>query len=190
VDDERTHHDQEGELHAREHHLMAEGAEQELHTEPVAKEVLAVPREGLEERPQLQKRVIIVGGGIAGLVAAFELARQGHEPLVLEAQHRVGGRVYTLRDWAPGLYIEAGAMRIPRVHDLTLEYCNLFGLQLRPFVMGNPKAFVYVGGERMTMAEADEHPERLPFELEEHERGRTYSEMCGGFPRAPSSCTA
>ena len=57
-----------------------------------------------------------------------------------------------MRDWAPGLYIEAGAMRIPRVHDLTLEYCNLFGLQLRPFVMGNANAFVYVGGERMTMA--------------------------------------
>jgi monoamine oxidase len=177
VDDERTQDDQEGELHAREHHLMAEGAEQELHAEPVPEEVLAVPSQGLEQRPQPQKRVIIIGGGVAGLVSAFELMRQGHEPLVLEAQHRVGGRVYTLRDWAPGLYIEAGAMRIPRVHDLTLEYCNLFGLQLRPFVMGNARALVYVGGELMTMAEADQHPERLPFELEEHERGRTYSEM-------------
>jgi monoamine oxidase len=176
VDDERGHHE-EGDLHAREHHLMAEGAEQELHTEPVPQEVLAVPGQGLEQRPQPQKRVIIIGGGIAGLVAAFELMRQGHEPLVLEAQHRVGGRVYTLRHWAPGLYIEAGAMRIPRVHDLTLEYCNLFGLQLRPFVMGNPRALVYVGGETMTMADADLHPERLPFELEGHERGRTYSEM-------------
>ena len=29
-------------------------------------------------------------------------------------------------------------MRIPRVHDLTLAYCELFGLELRPFVMGNP----------------------------------------------------
>src|SRR3954469_17917483 len=156
---------------------MAQGSEQELHTEKVPKEVLDVPTGGLEQRPQPQKRVIIVGGGIAGLVAAFELARQGHEPLVLEAQHRVGGRVYALRDWAPGLYIEAGAMRIPRVHDLTLEYCNLFGLQLRPFVMGNANALVYVGGELMTMAEADQQPERLPFELEEHERGRTYSDM-------------
>src|SRR3954471_12707197 len=155
----------------------ADPSPQPILDEPVPEETLAVPEEGLEPRPQSAKRVVIVGGGIAGLVAAFELARQGHEPLLLEAQDRVGGRVYTLRDWAPGLYIEAGAMRIPRVHDLTLEYCNLFGLRLRPFVMGNAKAFVYVGGERMTMAEADEHPERLPFELEEHERGRTYSEM-------------
>ena len=106
MDDERTQ-DRESELHTREHHLMAEGAEQELHTERVPEEVLAVPGQGLEQRPQPQKRVIIIGGGIAGLVAAFELMRQGHEPLVLEAQDRVGGRVYTLRDFAPGLYIEA-----------------------------------------------------------------------------------
>jgi len=166
-----------GEMHEQEHHLMEEGPAQELRVEPVPEEVLAVPSEGLERRPQPQKRVIIIGGGIAGLVSAFELARKGHEPLVLEAQHRVGGRVYTLRDFAPGLYIEAGAMRIPRVHDLTLEYCRLFGLELRPFSMGNPRSLVYVGGEMMTMHEADQHPERLPFELEEHERGRTYSEM-------------
>jgi monoamine oxidase len=167
----------DGGAHREEHHLMEEGMPQELHAEPVPEEVLAVPSEGLEPRPQLQKRVIVIGAGIAGLVAAFELLRQGHEPLVLEAQHRVGGRVFTLRDWAPGLYIEAGAMRIPRVHDLTLEYCRLFGLELRPFVMGNSRALVYVGGETMTVEEADKHPERLPFELEAHERGRTYSEM-------------
>jgi monoamine oxidase len=140
-------------------------------------ETLATPSEGLEPRAQVQKRVIIVGGGIAGLVAGFELLRQGHEPLILEAQHRVGGRVYTMRDFAPGLYIEAGAMRIPRVHDLTLEYCRLFGLELRPFVMRNPHTLVHLAGQAMTMEEASREPERLPFELAEHERGRTWEEM-------------
>src|SRR5690349_1376000 len=132
---------------------------------PVDPETLATPEMGLEPRDQAAKRVIIIGGGIAGLVAAFELRRQGHEPLVLEAQHRVGGRVRTIRDFAPGLYAEAGAMRIPRVHDLTLRYCELFGLELRPFVMGNPKALVAIGGERMTAEEADREPGRLPFDL-------------------------
>ena len=111
-----------------------------LEASGVPDEVLETPAEGLDRIPQPPKRVIIIGGGIAGLVAGFELLRQGHEPLILEAQHRVGGRVYTLRDFALGLYAEAGAMRIPRVHDLTLEYCRLFGLELRPFVMGNPSA--------------------------------------------------
>ncbi|MGI8928148.1 MAG: flavin monoamine oxidase family protein, partial [Candidatus Limnocylindrales bacterium] len=144
---------------------------------PVSDEVVATAAEGLEPRPQPAKRVIIIGGGIAGLVAAFELQRQGHEPLVLEAQHRVGGRVRTIRDFAPGLYAEAGAMRIPRVHDLTLAYCDLFGLELRPFVMGNPKTFVHINGQRMTVAEADEHPDRLPFDLADHERGKTWTDL-------------
>jgi monoamine oxidase len=140
-------------------------------------EDLATPREGLERRAQAPKRVIIIGAGMAGLVAAFELARQGHEPIVLEAQNRVGGRVYTLRAFAPGLYGEAGAMRIPAVHDLTLRYCELFGLDLRPFVMGNPRGLVHVGGQRMTAEEAGLEPERLPFALVDTERGRTFDDL-------------
>ena len=46
-------------------------------------------------------------------------------------------------------------MRIPRVHDLTLAYCDLFGLELRPFVMGNPSTLVHINGQRMTVEEAD-----------------------------------
>ncbi len=148
-----------------------------LISSPVPSAVLKTPLEGLESIPQIPKRVIIVGAGVAGLVTAFELLRQGHDPLILEAQHRVGGRIYTLRSFAPGLYAEAGAMRIPRVHDLTLEYCRLFGLELRPFVMGNPKSLLHLEGQRLTMGEADSEPERLPFELAEHERGRTYTEL-------------
>jgi monoamine oxidase len=144
---------------------------------PIADEVLATAEEGLDPRSGPHKKVIIIGGGIAGLVAAFELRRQGHDPHVLEAQHRVGGRVRTIRDFAPGLYAEAGAMRIPRVHDLTLAYCDLFGLELRPFVMGNPKTLVHIDGQRMTTAEADANPDRLPFDLADHEKGKTWTAL-------------
>lgn len=157
--------------------LSVSGQPRPLEGGALSDETLRTPSEGLEVRPQPAKRVVIVGGGIAGLVAAFELLRQGHEPIVLEAQHRVGGRVYTLRDFAPGLYAEAGAMRIPRVHDLTLAYCDLFGLELRPFVMGNPRALVHLGGERMTAEEADREPGRLPFELAPHEQGQTWTQL-------------
>ena len=68
-------------------------------------------------------------------------------------------------------------MRIPRAHDLTLRYCDLFGLPMRPFVMGNPKALVHLGGQRMTKEEADRDPGRLPFEVAEHERGRTADDL-------------
>jgi monoamine oxidase len=46
---------------------------------------------------------------MAGLVAAWELARAGHEPVVLEARARVGGRVHTLREpFTDGLYADVG----------------------------------------------------------------------------------
>ena len=145
---------------------------------PVPRAVLDVPAQGLEPRADGgRKRVIVMGAGLAGLVAAFELERRGHDPVVLEAQNRVGGRIHTLRDLAPGLYAEAGAMRIPRVHELTLAYCRRFGLALRPFVMDNPRTYVYVAGRRMRHEEADRNPGRLPFAVAEHERGRTYVEL-------------
>ena len=44
------------------------------------------------------KHVIIVGAGLAGLSAAYELTKVGHEVDILEMQNRVGGRVKTLRE--------------------------------------------------------------------------------------------
>lgn len=45
-----------------------------------------------------KKHVIIVGAGLAGLSAAYELTKVGHEVDILEMQNRVGGRVKTLRE--------------------------------------------------------------------------------------------
>ncbi len=144
---------------------------------PVPDAVLAVPARSLEDRGGQRKRVVVIGAGVAGLVAAHELERQGHDVVVLEAQNRVGGRIHTLRSFAPGLYAEAGAMRIPRAHDLTIRYCEEFGLPLRPFSMGNPKGLVHVGGVRMTIAEANANPAALAFEVADAERGRTADEL-------------
>jgi monoamine oxidase len=83
---------------------------------------------------QQPRRITIVGAGLAGLVAAHELVEAGNQVVVLEAQPRAGGRVYTLRDpFSDGLYAEAGAARIPEDHDLTRGYAAKFGLKLVPF---------------------------------------------------------
>lgn len=143
----------------------------------VPAELVATAGRGLGAGGRPRKRVLVLGAGMAGLVAAYELMRQGHEPVVLEAQQRVGGRVLTLRDFAPGLYAEAGAMRIPRVHDLTLAYCARFGLTLRPFVMDNPRTLAYIQGVRTTVGELAQDPQLVDFGLAEHERGRTYDDL-------------
>jgi monoamine oxidase len=140
-------------------------------TQPVAEIVhIGLPK---AKTPQ---RVIVIGAGIAGLVAAYELLRAGHDPVLLEARPRVGGRIYTLRDpFAHGLHAEVGAMRIPKAHDLTLAYVKGFKLKTLPFTMGNPKAYYHIGGVRRRIAEAD--PADLGFALAPHERGKTYADL-------------
>jgi monoamine oxidase len=79
------------------------------------------------------QRIIIIGAGMAGLSAGYELTQLGHDVTILEARARPGGRVHTLREpFSDGLYAEAGAARIPDNHDLTLKYVKLFDLPLEP----------------------------------------------------------
>jgi monoamine oxidase len=145
--------------------------------------LLAVARQGLpreDGRPARPRRIVIVGAGMAGLVAAWELARAGHDPIVLEARSRVGGRVHTLREpFTDGLYAEVGAMRIPRAHDLTHAYCERFGLALRPFTMNNPQSYVFLRGQRWRLGEVQATPACLPFALSDGECGRTVDALWG-----------
>jgi|ERR1035437_509118 protoporphyrinogen oxidase len=61
------------------------------------------------EQKSLAKKVIVLGAGMSGLTAAYELVQAGHDVTVLEARMRPGGRVQTWSDpFADGLYTEAG----------------------------------------------------------------------------------
>jgi monoamine oxidase len=138
----------------------------------------AIARDGLQPAGGRPKEVIIVGAGMAGLVAAHELLRAGHDPIILEAQHRVGGRVQTIRDpFAPGLYAEAGAMRIPRSHSLTLAYVEKFNLPVVPFAMSNPRAFYHLQGRLIRIAEADADPTQLTPGVGDREADQTVARL-------------
>ena len=91
-------------------------------------------------------KVVILGGGIAGLVAAYELRALGYECTVLEARERPGGRNWTVRGgdkvvfsdgttqtstWDPGHYQNVGPARLPSIHPTILGYCRKLGVELQ-----------------------------------------------------------
>ena len=53
------------------------------------------------------EHILVIGGGVAGLTAAIELVRAGHRITLLEASHRLGGRIFTAHH--AGTPIELGA---------------------------------------------------------------------------------
>ena len=93
------------------------------------------------------RRVVVLGAGLAGLGAAYNLMQHGYEVTVLEAQERPGGRVHTVRDgFRRGGHAELGAIRIFESHEYTLRYVDEFGLELTPYDTGT-RAF-YLQGKR------------------------------------------
>src|SRR5262245_9704459 len=134
---------------------------------PLVDPLPSAPDVQAPERRGPAQRIVVVGAGLAGLCAAYQLTRSGHEVVVLEAQRRAGGRVETLRDFAEDLRGEAGATRIPDHHHFALKYVKAFGLELDPF--RPPGATVYyLRGRRLAVRPGDQ-PE-WPLDLRPEER--------------------
>ncbi|WP_230423746.1 flavin monoamine oxidase family protein [Prauserella cavernicola] len=108
------------------------------------------------------KKVVVLGAGVAGLAAAYELGKAGYRCTVLEAKDRVGGRNWTVRAGTtetdldghtqtarfgrdPDLYLNAGPGRLPQSH-ITLDYCRELGVAVEPFLNSNANALIYNEG--------------------------------------------
>lgn len=102
--------------------------------------------------------VVILGAGVAGLLAAQELKRAGYRITVLEFQKRIGGRALTLRGgdvvhemgggsytvgFSRGQYFNPGPWRIPHNHHGILDTCRRFGVALEPVVQRNENAYLH-----------------------------------------------
>lgn len=102
--------------------------------------------------------VLILGAGLAGLVAALELRKAGYKIQVLEYRERAGGRTWTMRGgesytelggfrqdvkFDEGLYFNPGPWRIPYHHHAVLDYCKRLGVALEPFTQVNFNAYLH-----------------------------------------------
>ncbi|MEU7073464.1 NAD(P)/FAD-dependent oxidoreductase [Streptomyces narbonensis] len=111
-------------------------------------------------RTRANSTVSVVGAGMAGLVAAYELERLGFRVEIIEGSRRLGGRVHTHRfgpsEGAP--FVELGAMRIPTAHHRTMRYVEHLGLadQVRPFttLLSEENAFLATGTGHVRLRDA------------------------------------
>jgi monoamine oxidase len=102
--------------------------------------------------------VLVLGAGIAGMVAAMELRDAGYKVQILEYNGRAGGRNWSLYggdsytelggftqnvQFDPGQYINPGPWRLPYHHQGILHYVNRLGVTLEPFTQVNYNAYVH-----------------------------------------------
>jgi monoamine oxidase len=114
------------------------------------------------------QNVVVLGGGLAGLAAGFELKKAGHNITILEARKFPGGRVQTIRDFSAGQYAEAGAISFPQSHEFTYGYATDFGLPLRPAFRVGVDSMANIRGNRFRINSTG--PTNIPFQLSTSER--------------------
>src|SRR5580692_945093 len=118
------------------------------------------------KRPELSGRprnakVLVLGAGVSGLALSYELSKLGYDFHILEARDRVGGLVWTVRGgtthtemggesqkctWDEGMWVNAGAWRIPYTHTGVLNYCKELGVPLDIFVNEAEASYFYYEG--------------------------------------------
>jgi monoamine oxidase len=102
--------------------------------------------------------VLILGAGMAGMSAAYELRKAGYKVQILEYNDRPGGRNWSLyggdsytelggftqqAQFDKGLYLNPGPWRIPHHHYALLHYCKLLNVALEPFIQVDYNAYLH-----------------------------------------------
>jgi len=119
-------------------------------------------RPALAGRPR-NARVLVLGAGLSGLVAGYELGKLGYDVRLLEARDRVGGLAWTIRHGSEhteigsggerqlctfdeGQHLNVGAWRIPYTHTGILNYCKELGVAMQIFVNESDASYFYYEG--------------------------------------------
>lgn len=103
-----------------------------------------------------EQKIYIIGAGIAGLIAAYELERAGYQSIILEASDRVGGRVRT--DEYKGFLLDRGFQVLLTAYPEAQRYLDYEALQLRKF---DPGALILKPGDSFIISDPLRNPSKL-----------------------------
>jgi monoamine oxidase len=109
-----------------------------------AASVLRAPKAAAVASSATKSRVAVIGAGIAGLNAALALADAGVRCTVYEANDRIGGRMYSERDYWGGQVTEYGGELIDTDHAVIRDLCRRFGIGLTDVHAAEPAGSVDV----------------------------------------------
>jgi monoamine oxidase len=110
---------------------------------------LARKRSGHRHHDRRTRRadVVVVGAGFAGLTAARDIVAKGQSVIVLEARHRVGGRVYN-HDLGNGVISEGGGTFAGPTQDRILALAHKMGVKTFPTYDTGDNVYIS-GGSRL-----------------------------------------
>lgn len=106
-----------------------------------------------DDKPEARSknmRIGIIGAGLSGMCCGYELAKAGYRVEVFEARNRLGGRVHSVPEFAPGQTVEFGGEFIGGNHPLWIYYAKEFGLKLLEIGDEDRESEIILQGQRFS----------------------------------------
>lgn len=107
----------------------------------------------------MKKRVLIIGGGIAGIAASIKLIRAGVAVTLVESRDRLGGRASSFFDARTGLWLDNCQHVTLGCCDTYLEFCQLLGVS--QLIRWDDEQYWVEAGGRTTVLRASPLPAPL-----------------------------
>lgn len=107
------------------------------------------------QRPKFgEESVAILGGGAAGLTAAYRLARAGISSAIYEASHRLGGRMFTHQRFnSDGMFCELGGELVDTGHEDLISLCKEIGIEIQNLADPESSSDLFFAGSKKVTAE-------------------------------------
>ncbi len=131
-----------------------------------------------------QPKVLVVGAGLAGLAATYELRKAGADVTLIEQSNRVGGRVRTVRNhFADGAWVDVGGQTTGGYYANFFYYSSLFGLEFeqQQEFRQRPDYLMHLDGRLLTGSELRADAAKWPIDLHDSEKPAAPFRLLGQY---------